>query len=130
VSSDLPLIPSAAKDAGLRSQLLLAFLNQEFPGVETLVNHSMRNVREGKTLDRGEGKISSISSMTFGDDEFEYLVPTIYDGKEVSGPEAIKRARKAMAKGVRFPTAPAGQHKVLDELSTQISDNLKNVNGL
>ena len=96
----------------------------KYPGVDTLINHSRSNVAQGKALLRDNGQTSTISSMTFGDDQFEYLIPTIYDGQQVSGDEAIRLALEQMSLGVRYPTAPAGQWKALDELSKQVSSYL------
>jgi len=105
----------------------MAQAQQDFlaiPGVESLLNHSKANVRSGNTLRRLNGQTSSISSRTFSDGQYEYLVPTIYDGRQVSDDEAWSRAQQQMANGVVFPTAPAGQHGQLDALSEQISAHL------
>ena len=109
----------AGRDAAKLLMRGAATLNFDTPGVSTLIDHSKRNVLENKTVGN-----SSVSSMTFGDDQFEYLVPTIYDGKRLEPDEAIKRAQQQMQEGVVYPKVPAGQHQRLDDLSKQISDHL------
>ena len=119
-----------------RSIELLKFLNNKFPGVDTLVNHSKNNVRLGKTLDRGNGRISSISSMTVGltDENGQnlrtFLVPTIFDGRALSPEEAKIKAEQAIRNGVQFPSVEGDNPQALDELSRLISDNLANASGL
>ena len=119
--NQLPFSP--VKDDSVRSGLTLAFLNERFPGVDTLVEHSTNNVNNGTFLRRDNGKISTISSITVGIGDKQFLIPTIFDGKEVSAKEATKRARAAMKKGMIFPSAD--NHEELDELGALISANLR-----
>ena len=98
--NNLPFSPIA--DNRERSLETLKFLNERFPGVDSLVNHSSQNVKTGNTLRRDSGQTSSISSMTVGilGSEFgssdqglrTFLVPTIFDGRQLSGDEAKAKA--------------------------------------
>ena len=133
----LPFSP--IKDDILRSQLTLGFLNDKFPGVDSLVEHSTNNVKNGTFVDDEQG-FSTISSMTVGIEGREFgekdkglrtfLVPTIFDGKRLSGRAAKARAIKLLRKGVVFPSVAGDNHKELDEIASIISSNLKNVNGM
>jgi len=85
-----------------------ALFSQAFPGAATLFEHSDMNVREGKTLKRPNGQVSSVFSITVSEPQLNLgrptLIPTIYDGKEVSQQEAIRRAIKSKKTFPKFQT--------------------------
>lgn len=54
-------------------------------------------------LKNKDGSVSTERTITVGFDDRYYNIPTIWEGKQVDNPTAIKRARGALAAGKEFP---------------------------
>lgn len=85
--------------------------------------HHMSNVEGGKTVKNKDGSISTVRTMIMGDGQYEYLIPTVWDGKVLSDQDAWD---KAMSSGVNWPKAPAGEKGVasLEHLDQQLHKNM------
>ena len=51
-----------------------------------------------------DGSISTVRTMVVGLDGWETIIPTIWEGKQLTGEEAVKRALKSGKKWPRFKT--------------------------
>lgn len=87
-------------------------------------NHHERNLLEGKEVKNEDGSVSTVKTIILGDDQFEYLIPTVWDGEILDEQSAWKRA---MESGIDWPKAPAGEEgvKILEELDTLIHKDMK-----
>ena len=60
--------------------------------IDNLTKHHLQNLANGTSLDRGNGDVSTIFTSQFEQDGNTYIIPTIWDGKELDFEEAKKRA--------------------------------------
>jgi hypothetical protein len=96
-------------------------------GEARLRQHGENNIRKGKGIKNKDGSVSSVRSTSVRTKSGkEMLVPTVYDGKQVSAPEAKKRALKAeKAGGAKYPRyrsaqkATAASKKVSSKINTK-----------
>ena len=88
-----------------------------------LQEHSEANVKSGGTVDFGGGNIGSVQSGSVQDSRLNNgkptLIPFIWNGKKVSGKEAIERAVKS---GVKWPVFDTNEQAT--EASIQLSNSL------
>ena len=71
--------------------------------------HHIQNLKNGTSVQNEDGSVSTVRTVIMGDGEFEYLIPTVWDGAILSDEEAWKRA---MESGINWPKAPAGEEGV------------------
>ena len=85
--------------------------------------HHMSNVESGKTVKNKDGSVSTVRTLIMGDGQYEYLIPTVWDGKILSNEDAWKRA---MSSGINWPKARSGEEgvKSLEYLDQQLHKNM------
>ena len=84
-----------------------------------LLDHGRRNVASGQVVRNPDGTVSTIRSITVTFDGVPTLIPTVWDGKIVSGDEAVRRARMAKVRWPTFKTieeANAAARRFSDEM--------------
>jgi len=81
--------------------------------------HHINNLNSGLSVKNQDGSVSTVRTIIVGDGEYEYLIPTVWDGKILSDEHAFK---KALASGIDWPKAPSGEEGVryLENLDTRI----------
>lgn len=100
------------------------------PEEKNLYNHHYGNLSGGKYIDSESGR-STVKAITVGVDGRTYVIPTIWDGKELSGEDAF---RKAQSEGLtRFPSYGSEQeaqaryeqmHRYMDsDVQKSLKDN-------
>lgn len=62
-----------------------------------ITKHHLMNLENGTYLDRGKGRISTVSTAQDDYKGYPILYPTIWDGKELPRDQAMKRAIKENA---------------------------------
>jgi hypothetical protein len=89
------------------------------PKDNPVFKHHQDNLSSGNSVKNEDGTISTIRTIIIGDNEYEYLIPTVWDGRILSDEEAFERA---MSAGIDWPKAPAGEEGVsyLQQLDKQI----------
>jgi hypothetical protein len=65
--------------------------------MDKITEHHLKNLAEGKALDRGDGKVSTVFTASFETDDGVVVIPRIWDGQELGDKEAFDRA---MSEGV------------------------------
>lgn len=71
--------------------------------------HHINNLNSGRSVKNEDGSVSTVRTIIVGDGEYEYLIPTVWNGKILSDEQAFK---KAMASGVDWPKAPTGEEGI------------------
>ena len=94
-------------------------------GEARLRQHGENNIRKGKGIKNKDGSVSSVRSTSVRTKSGkEMLVPTVYDGKQVSAPEAKKRALKAeKAGGAKYPRYRSAQKATIGNKVEQYKKN-------
>ena len=91
-------------------------LERESEGIRSIIEHHEDHVRTGKVRKNKDGSFSSVVSTIISDERLnngrETVIPLLWDGKQVSHKEAIKRALKS---GKKWPSADTvGEAHALD----------------
>lgn len=89
--------------------------------MDAITKHHYDNIRNNTIVRNDDGTISTVKTIIMGDGEREYLIPTIWEGKELSAEEAFQRA---MSSDTSWPSVPAGDGAVqrLEELDRAIHE--------
>lgn len=82
---------------------------QDIPPNNVIWRHHKNNLDNKTAVRNPDGSVSTVKTIILGDGEFEYLIPTVWEGKILSDDEAWE---KAMSSGVDWPKAPAGKEGV------------------
>jgi len=88
-----------------------------------ITSHHKNNVSKGTSVKNEDGTVSTIRTIIVGDGEYEYLIPTVWEGEILSDEEAFDRA---MSSGVDWPKATSGEVGVnaLKDLDKMIHDDI------
>jgi hypothetical protein len=69
-----------------------------------ILDHHFANIRDKKTVQQSDGRTSSVKTIIVEFDGKPTVIPTIWDGRELSKDEAVKRALKSGKNWPRFDT--------------------------
>lgn len=88
-----------------------------------ITEHHKKSLSEGKSVKNEDGSTSTVRTVIMGDGEYEYLIPTVWEGEILSDEEAFNRA---MSSGVNWPKATAGESgvKALEDLDRIIHEDI------
>lgn len=89
--------------------------------MDPITKHHYDNIRNNTVIRNEDGTTSTVKTVIMGDGEREYLIPTIWDGEELSAEDAFDRA---MAAETEWPSMPAGEAGVkrLEEVDLAIHE--------
>jgi hypothetical protein len=80
----------------------LKFADGSSGSTNAITEHHFRNIAEKKAVKNKDGSLSTVKTRIVEIDGVETLIPTIWDGKERSIQESIKRAKES---GKNYPKA-------------------------
>lgn len=91
-------------------------------GGNPILNHHKNNLKNNPVFN-DDGTVSTVRTIIVGDGKYEYLIPTVWDGKILSEEDAFKRA---MESGIRWPQAPSGEEGVraLERLDEKLHESI------
>jgi hypothetical protein len=69
--------------------------------MDPITQHHYDNIRNNTIIRNANGTMSTVKTVIMGDGEREYLIPTIWDGEELSADDAFDRA---MASETEWPS--------------------------
>jgi hypothetical protein len=106
---------------GIAARLFELSLEREREGIQSIVQHHEYNVRNKLIRKNDDGSHSSVLSTIVSDERLnngrETVIPLLWEGKQLSHKEAIKRALKS---GKRWPSADTvGEAHALDMFAHQ-----------
>lgn len=97
-------------------------LAEKATGGNPILNHHKNNLKNNPVFN-DDGTVSTVRTIIVGDGKYEYLIPTVWDGKILSEEDAFKRA---MESGIRWPQAPSGEEGVraLERLDEKLHESI------
>lgn len=97
-------------------------LAEKATGGNPILNHHKNNLKNNPVFN-DDGTISTVRTIIVGDGKYEYLIPTVWDGKILSDEDAFKRA---MESGIRWPQVPSGEEGVraLERLDEKLHESI------
>ena len=101
---------------GIAARMMQLAIEREREGIQSIIDHHNYHRDSGKSRKNKDGTFSTVVSTIISDNRLnngrETVIPLLWDGKQVSHKEAIKRALKS---GKKWPSADTvGEAHALD----------------